>query len=179
VGKGKHFQELSSVSLLCSIKCRLSNPFPFSIAEALLHTTSQALLGLSGHHAALTELFTIAASSGSEAFIPEGIKRVLESSGSERRRILRRRHGVLLKHLLLGLDCDKNWENLPRTIRSFLLTRCYGQACFATSEELEWIKSRFCKSLSFEEYTARCNLGANLACQVQSFAATVEAEKPF
>jgi hypothetical protein len=166
-----------SLLLKCLVHCLIC--FPFSIAEALLHATSQALFGLSEHHATLTELFAIAASSDSEASVPEGIKRGLEISGSERLRVIRRGHKDLLQHLLLGLDCDTDWDNLPRTIRTFLLNRCYGQPCFATSEQLKWIESRFCnKSLSIEEYVARCNLGANLACQVQSFAATVEAARP-
>ncbi|KAE8355715.1 hypothetical protein BDV28DRAFT_162634 [Aspergillus coremiiformis] len=104
--------------------------------------------------------------------VPEGVKRQLETGTSERTRVIGYWQKTLLRHLLLGLECDRDWDKLPKQVRSFLLKRCCGQPCRLSSDQIDWIRSRFSaeESLDIEEFIGRCNLGASLAVSVTSFA---------
>jgi hypothetical protein len=156
------------------------------IAEAILNATAEAKLGFHADHSVLTEILAGSHMGKqrvfSPEFIPEGIKRQLENSETERIRVINSGDQVLLKHLLLGLDCDIEWDQLPRDVRTYLLNRCCGQPAYLSRKELNWIASRFCpdsKSLDIEEYIARCNLGVCLTYQVNKYAESLEADSNF
>lgn len=148
------------------------------IAEAIIHATAESVLGLSHEHSTFAELLAVTAKSEDGLSIPEGRKRQLENAAVERASIIRNGDKEMLRHLLLGLDCDKDWDSLPRTIRAFLLKRCLGDASPVSDDQISWIRARFCRgnSLDVDEYMARCNLGASLTTLVNSFAETLEAE---
>jgi hypothetical protein len=152
--------------------------FHLSIAEAVIQAITEAKLGLTHDHSTLAELLAVNNSGREGISIPEGVKRQLEGSATERMRVIKNGDKTLLRYLLLGLDCDRDWDNLPRTVRSFLLKRCCGEARHISDDETSWISSKFCKdnSLDIEEYVARCNLGATLTTLVNSFAGALEAE---
>src|SRR6266536_4996449 len=147
------------------------------IAEAVVQATCETQLGLSHDHSMLAELLAADHCDGEELSIPEGIKRQLETSAAERARIINNGDRTLLRYLLLGLDCEREWDNLPKTVRSFLLKRCCGQSDPLSADEESWIRSRICASdsLDLEEYVARCNLGAMLTVSVNTFAKALEA----
>jgi hypothetical protein len=151
------------------------------IAEAVVQATSESRLGLSHDHSMLAELLAVNDNDDEELSVPEGVKRQLESSATERVRVINNGDKTLLRHLLLGLDCDRDWDNLPKTVRSFLLRRCCGQPCHLSADQISWIRSRLCAgdSLDIEEYIARCNLGATLAVLVKSFAEALEANDAY
>jgi hypothetical protein len=153
------------------------------IAEAITNSTAEARLGFTSDHAVLAELLT-----GSEytkhatahlELIPEGMKRQLEHSENERMRIISTGDKALLKWLLLGLDPDIHWDLLPRSVRRYLLDRCCGRTSNLTNDELKWINKRFKKSVkhfNLEEYLGRCNLGAILTQQVNTFVQGLESD---
>jgi hypothetical protein len=146
------------------------------IAETVVQATSESHLGLSHDHSMLAELLVVDRSGSEELAIPEGIKRQLEASVTERARVINHGDKILLRYLLLGLDCEKDWDNLPNAVRSFLLKRCCGHSDSISAEEESWIRSRICESDSIdpEEYITRCNLGTNLTVSVHAFAQSLE-----
>jgi glycosyltransferase involved in cell wall biosynthesis len=142
------------------------------IAEAIVQTTSEALLGLSHDHAMLAKLLALDQPNDNVLSIPEGIKRQLENSATERNRVTDNGDKTLLRYLTLGLDCDIEWDNLPREIRHFLLKRCCEQCDPLSAVEESWIRSNLCATddLNVEEYVARCNLGANFTVAIRTYA---------
>ena len=148
------------------------------IAEAIIHATAESRLGLSHEHSTFAELLAVTDKSEDGLSIPTGRKRQLENAAVERASIVRNGDKEILRHLLLGLDCDKDWDSLPRTIRAFLLKRCLGDASRVSDDQVSWIHATFCRgnSLDVDEYVARCNLGASLTALVNSFAEALEAE---
>jgi glycosyltransferase involved in cell wall biosynthesis len=148
------------------------------IAEALIQATTESKFGLSHDHSTLAELLAVSDNGNKELSLPEGVKRQLETSATECAKVIKNGNRALLYYLLLGLDCDTDWDNLPETIRSFLLKRCCGKPCRVTSDQLIWVRSRFCKenALDINQYIARCNLGANFTVLVNSFAEALERE---
>jgi len=147
------------------------------IAEAVVQATSETQLGLSHDHSMLAELLAMDDSGSGGLSVPEGIKRQLETSAAERARVINNRDQTLLRYLLLGLDCDREWDNLPQTIRAFLLKRCCGQSHSLSVDEERWIRSRVCASddLDPQGYMARCKLGAILSVSINNFAKALEA----
>lgn len=135
------------------------------IAEAMIQAATEARFGFPHDHSVLAELI-ISDSGNGELSVPEGVKRQMESSTAERTRIIDSTDKELLRHLLLGLDCDSEWDLLPLNIRSFLLKRCCGEPCHVSDEQLGWIWSLFRQRnpyLTAEEFVARYNLGAHVA----------------
>lgn len=153
------------------------------IAEAIISATAEAKLGFTSDHATLAEL--LAGSSegeknflGSE-FLPEGVKRQLEGSETERIRVLCAADLQKLKYLLLGLNCDTDWDKLPRSLRLYLMRRCSGQQGHLTHGDLRYIFKRFSngnKAFGVEEYISRCNLGYCLAYHVNAYAESFETD---
>lgn len=128
----------------------------------------------------MAELLAVSGNSEVEGLsVPEGVKRQLENSATERAKVLKSGDNTLLRYLLLGLECDERWDNLPRTIRSFLLKRCCGEPCHVSDDQVSWIRSQFCKdnSLDIEEYVARCNVGATLTILINSLAGALDADR--
>jgi hypothetical protein len=145
-----------------------------------MKTTTESIFGLSHDHSTLAELLVIGDNDTpdmEELCVPEGVKRQLETSTTERTRVIKNGDKTLLRYLLLGLDCDKDWDALPRNIRSFLLKRCCGQPCPLSDDHLNWINSRFCTEISLDvkEFVVRCNLGATLIDLTVKFAGALEA----
>jgi hypothetical protein len=142
-----------------------------------MKTTTESIFGLSHNHSTLAELLAIRDNDTNQLCVPEGVKRQLENSTTERKRVIKNGEKTLLRSLLLNLDCEKDWDALPRNIRSFLLERCCGQPCPLSDDLLNWIRSRFCTetSLDVKEFVARCNLGATLTDLTVKFAEALEA----
>ncbi|KAB8236516.1 glycosyltransferase family 4 protein [Aspergillus alliaceus] len=151
------------------------------IAEAVVQATAECKSGISHNHSLLTELLVVGDQDDEQLPVPEGVKRQLEICAGERMWAVRHWQKTLLRHLLLGLECDLDWDKLPQHIRSFLLKRCCGQPCRLSSEQMDWIRSRFSadESLGVEEFVSRCNLGATLAVSVTSFAETLPPSHDF
>ncbi|KAH8586586.1 glycosyl transferase [Bisporella sp. PMI_857] len=147
------------------------------IAEAVIQATSEAQLGLSHDHSMLAELLVVDYSGGEELALPACIKRQLKTSAIDRARVINNGDRTLLRYILLGLDCERDWDSLPKTVRSFLLKRCCGQSSPISADEESWIRSRMCASdcTDLDEYVARCNLGATLTVCVNNFAKVLEA----
>lgn len=151
------------------------------IAEAVIQATSEHQFGLSHDHAMLAELLAVHDSGGEEVYIPEGIRRQLETSASERTRVIDNGDRTLIRYLLLGLDCEREWDNLPKTVRSFLLSRCSGQPEPLSAEGESWIRSKLSARdyLDIEEYIARCNLGVALTASIDTFAKALEVDDAY
>jgi hypothetical protein len=126
----------------------------------------------------LAEVLAVSENGEDGLSVPEGIKRQLQNSSTERAKVIRNSDKALLQYLLLGLDCDTEWDKLPKNIRSFLLKRACGESSHVSDDQLSWIGSVFCRdySLNVEEYVSRCNLGATLTMLVNSVARALEAD---
>jgi glycosyltransferase involved in cell wall biosynthesis len=146
------------------------------IAEAIIQAACEHQLSLSHDHAMLAELLAVDESSDDNLQLPEGIKRQLETSSAERTRAINNGEKVLLRHLLLGIDCDTEWDNMPNNVRSFFLKRMCGQNVTIPYEVDQWISSRFCDGnrLNISEYIARSKLAATLTASVISYAKMLE-----
>lgn len=146
------------------------------IAEALVRATSEYQFGFPHDYSMLAELLVVKGLNDREPSIPEGVKLQLECSPAERARVINNVDKALLRYLLLGVDCDREWDILPKPIRSFLLGRCCGQRVPLSSYQEDWIRSRIWASgsLNVEEHVARCDLGAVMTLSVNAFAKTVE-----
>ncbi|PYH91621.1 glycosyl transferase [Aspergillus ellipticus CBS 707.79] len=148
-----------------------------TIAEAVVQATAEFKLGQSHDHAMIAELLVVNDRQGEDISLPEGVKRQLESSSTERARVINHGQKTIVRHLLLGLDCDQEWDQLPLAARTFLLRRVCEQPCRVASEQTAWLRSRASagESISIEEYIARWNLGVKLSISVTSFATALEA----
>lgn len=147
-------------------------------AEAIIQASFEARFGVAHEHSALAELLVTETAGTAEDSLPVGVKRQLESSALECSKIIKIGDKAQLRHSLLGLDCDIQWDCLPPTIRSFLYRRCCGISGGISEEQLQWISSTFCESdLSrVEEYVSRCNLSIEIARRTATFAATQSAD---
>ena len=147
-----------------------------SVTEALIQATSEAFFGISRVHSTLAEILAVPSNGDSVISIPEGLKRQLECSSMERIKVIANGDRELLRDLLLGLNCDTEWDGLPQIIRVFLLERCCGESQAITHEQASWLDSRFCAgdNLAIEEHVARSNLGAILSSLVATYAHTLE-----
>lgn len=152
------------------------------IAEAMVQAAAEARFAFSRDHSNLAELLAVEhVGSGfgdAQLSLPEGIKRQLEWSTAERSRIMKTGEQEVLRYLILGLDCDTEWDLLPENIRSTLLKRCLGDQCDITDGQGDWMRSRFCKNAGadLETHFARCNLGASLAADITDYAKAVDAD---
>jgi hypothetical protein len=148
------------------------------VAEAIIQATFEFKFGYSHEHSMLAEVLAVSYNRDSGLSVPEGVMRQLRNSAQERQQVIRTGDKALLHHLLLGLDCDVEWDLLPKSTRSFLLKRACGEPCHVSNTQLQWISSRFGleNTLDIEGYIARCNLGATLTILVNSFAGALEAD---
>ncbi|KAI5367114.1 hypothetical protein Slin14017_G021500 [Septoria linicola] len=148
------------------------------IAEAVVRATAETKLSISRDHAALTELLVVHADTEASSLLPENVKRHLDATASERNRIVKHSDEETLRHLLLGLDCDIEWDNLPGKIRSFLLDRCLGLACAAGETEVDWLRTSFFgnRFTTIQQYLARCDLSITLASATKAYAQAKSAE---
>jgi glycosyltransferase involved in cell wall biosynthesis len=152
------------------------------IAESMVQAAAEARFAFSRDHSNLAELLAVehVGDSVGEAqlSLPEGIKRQLEWSTAERTRIMKTGEQEVLRYLILGLDCDTEWDLLPEKVRSALLKRCLGEQCDITEGLGDWMRSRFCKNagVDLETHFARSNLGASLAAIISDYAKAVDAD---
>jgi glycosyltransferase involved in cell wall biosynthesis len=151
------------------------------IAEAVVQATSEAQLGLSHDDSMLAEMLAVIDNGSDDLYIPEGIKRQLETSSSERARVISNGDKILLRYLLLGLDCEREWDHLPKSARSYLLKRCCGQSDPISVEEERGLRSTIfaTDSLELGYRVARCDLGATLAVSVYRLAKELEATRSY
>ena len=151
------------------------------IAEAIVQATAEHHFGLSHMHSMLAELLAVEDPEEIELSVPESIKRQLESSTTERARVIKNAERILLRYLLLGLDCETEWDYLPKTIRRYLVKRSCGQFEPLSAEEEGWLRSRICPSdpIDPEEHIARCDLGATLAVSLNAFARGLKADSAY
>ena len=142
------------------------------IAEAIIQAISATKFGFSNDHSNLAELLALTGGGEDEISVPQGVQRQLENCATERRKVIANSDKTLLRYLLLGLDCDTAWDNLPREIRFFLLSRCYLQRCYLSDNQASWIRSQFCQNgaIAVDEYIARCNLGVALTTLINEHA---------
>jgi hypothetical protein len=172
--------QLQSVSRLLPQTAEIAtNRTSFSsIAESIIQTTAQSRYGMSHDHSALAEILAGHDSRKQGLSIPEGVKRQLQNSASDRASVLKSGEKILLRYTLLGVDCDTEWDKLPRATRHFLLERCCGELGLISEDQSSFIRSRFYgdKSLGIDEYLARCQLGASLVSLINTFVRALEAD---
>jgi hypothetical protein len=133
---------------------------------------------MSQDHSAMAEVLAGHDSRKQGLSIPEGVQRLLQNSESDRISVMRTGEKSLLRYTLLGLDCDTEWDNLPKITRHFLLERCCGESGAIPEDQIDFIRSRFLedKSLGVDEYVARCHLGATLVSLINTFVRDLEAD---
>lgn len=149
-----------------------------AIAEALVSSTAENYLDLSHDHAILAELLVHEGLDGSLS-IPEGIKRQLQFCSRDREELILNTHKDVLRHLLLGIDIEREWDLLPADVRMFLLQRACGQSYRLSFSQTEWIRSRFKLSSpgQLDALLARHDLSASLAMAVSNYAQLVPDDK--
>lgn len=87
------------------------------IAEAILHATAFSRLKLSRSDSDLTATLLARPQGAQLLAIPEGIKHQLEWYPTECKRRIDDEHKELLRHVLLGLDADHDWDKSPACLR--------------------------------------------------------------
>ena len=147
----------------------------FVVAEALVHAVCELHLGFSHGHSVLAEsLVADNAMEEPETPLPHGIRRLIESYAMDERAALVRAQGSeVLRHLCLGIDCDKEWEGLPDRARSLLTQRTVGVRSGLTRAQMSWLTSRYDRAQNVDAgtYLSRCDLGAAFAGAVGTYAA--------
>ncbi|KAF7122624.1 hypothetical protein CNMCM5793_000649 [Aspergillus hiratsukae] len=147
-----------------------------AIAETLVQVTAENRLQLSRDHAMLAELLVAQNHESGSLAVPEGIKRQLESSSSERKRVIANAQNTMLRHLLLGMDPDREWDLMPRHVHAFLLERACGQPTCLSAPDVEWIRSRAgADSVDLDCLVARYSLSTSLAVLVGQYASAIAA----
>ncbi|KAL2831504.1 hypothetical protein BDW59DRAFT_131293 [Aspergillus cavernicola] len=143
-----------------------------AIAEAVVQATAEAKLGLSHDQSMMAELLVGAHRDDYDLAVPEGVKYQLERSPAECARVANHGQRTFLRHLLLGIDCDLEWDNLPRSARSFLVRRCSGKPGRVSTNELGWLQGRVgAEDLQgVGAYVARYNLGVAMSLSVNYYA---------
>lgn len=146
------------------------------IAETILQATAESQLGLSHDHSALTRLLVTGNTVNGELNLPESIKRHLETFPEDCLLFDDNADRKVLEHLLLDIDCDRDWDQLPGHVRVFLLQRCRGESYEISDEQIDWICSRFRddRSVQVSEYLHRCNLSATLTQLIVSHMQTMD-----
>ncbi|GFF46513.1 hypothetical protein IFM46972_08059 [Aspergillus udagawae] len=148
-----------------------------AIAETLVQVTAESRLQLSRDHAMLAELLVAQHHESDALAVPEGIKRQLESSSSERKRVIVNAQKTMLRHLLLGMDPEREWDLMPRHVHAFLLERACGQPTRLSAADVEWIRSRAGQTDAVELHCliARYGLSTSLAVLVGQYAGAIAA----
>ena len=188
------------------------------VGEAMVSATCELVLGLSHSDSMLAELLVKPESmsgdnargdtlmstfggnggDGSLSHIPEGIRRRLEASPTERARVIEDGDYTILRYVLLGLDSECEWEALPQLVRASLIRRnsaffplcsSYGPSVRSilplSQPEKEWLQSRLSMSPggdvdgTLQAHLARCRLGASLYLAVVSLARGLDASYGF
>ena len=208
------FVSRSSESLLSN-----SSRHWHSIAEAMVSATCELALDFSHDDAMLAELLVVRSKNSNSrnshsisglsqvsvlstddfvdethSHIPEGIRRRLEASPTERARVIEHGSRTVLRYLLLGLDSESEWDGLPPAVRASLMRRSSMFSSSTDSHDITfmampplspaekgWLRSRL--PYSDEEsahddvdaHLARCRLGALLYVAVVALARDLDA----
>lgn len=143
-----------------------------TIAEAVVQATTQARLGLSHDHSMMSELLVMEHRDPFELSIPEGVKYQLERNPAECARVANHGRVTFLRHLLLGIDADLEWDDLPESARSLLVRRASGRPGHIAADELNWLQARAnAQDLhGVCTYIARYNVGVGISLSVNFFA---------
>ncbi len=152
---------------------------PRAIAEAIVQATAEHWLGLSHDVAMLSELLVAHQAGDYFISVPEGVKRQLETYEAERTRVIEAHNKTLLRHLLLGVDSDREWEQLPQTVRSFLLRRLCGSTASPSPRDEAWLCEKLGVRGPFDAWMAQCRLGAALTRAVLAYARHLELDAEF
>jgi glycosyltransferase involved in cell wall biosynthesis len=142
------------------------------VGEILLQATSESKCGISHDHSTLAKLLAVSQNTAEEFHLPESTKLQLERSAIARAEVIKSGNKILLRQILLGLDCDTVWEDLPHDIRSALLKRCCGEACNMSPGQLTRLQSRLFREnpVDNHQWIARSNLGAKITILAKSYA---------
>ncbi|KAJ5618631.1 hypothetical protein N7528_006742 [Penicillium herquei] len=142
-----------------------------AIAEAVIQATTESRLGLSHDHSMMAELLVVDHRANFELSLPEGIKYQLERNPAECARVANHGRNTFLRHLLLGIDSDLEWDNLPESARCLLVRRCAGKPGMVSADELQWLQARAnaADHESLSTYIARYNLGVGMSLTVTSY----------
>ncbi|RMZ78616.1 hypothetical protein DV738_g3716, partial [Chaetothyriales sp. CBS 135597] len=134
------------------------------VAECLLQATAEWKFDFTHQHSALAELLVADEDEQTGAYLPEGVKRQLAGVG-ERNEFLKQGNTLILRQLLLGLDCDIEWDGLSLEVRQFLFKRCTGESSPVSRTGLEWIEGRSSVTgpSAAEQHVARCNMLIDMA----------------
>ena len=185
-----------------------------NVAESMVSATCELVLGMSHNHATLAEMLVVRpvsvindgsrtdnvlSVSSSTAFttlahISEGIRRRLESSPTERARVIEDGDYTVLRYVLLGLDSETEWDSLPHRVRASLLKRSCAFLPLSSSHgrslqtivplsqaEKDWLRSRLSHDKKhptdtyLEIHLARCRLGASLYMAIVSLSRGLDA----
>ncbi|KAH2311335.1 hypothetical protein LV164_000399 [Aspergillus fumigatus] len=148
-----------------------------AIAETLVYVTAESRLGLSRDHAMLAQLLAAQHHDSGTLAVPEGIKRQLESSPPERKRVIAHAQKTMLRHLLLGMDPDREWDLMPRHVHAFLIERACGQPTRLSGPDVEWIRCRpgTADAVELHCLLARSSLSTSLAVLVGQYAGAIAA----
>ncbi|KAL4914633.1 hypothetical protein BDW62DRAFT_204388 [Aspergillus aurantiobrunneus] len=143
-----------------------------AIAEAVVQATAEAKLGFSHDQSMMAELLVCDHGDEFDLAVPEGVKYQLERSPAECARVANHGQRTFLRHLLLGIDCDLEWDELPRSARSCLLSRCSGKPGRVSTDELRWLQHRVGTEdlQNIGTHVARYNLGVAISVSVNSYA---------
>ncbi|KAL4981871.1 hypothetical protein BDW68DRAFT_171727 [Aspergillus falconensis] len=143
-----------------------------AIAEAVVQATAEAKLSLMHDESMMAELLIGDHRDGYDLTLPEGVKYQLERSPAECARVAKHGQRSFLRYLLLGIDCDLEWDQLPGPVRSFLLRRISGKPGRLLPDELSWLQSRVGAedTQDLAAYVARYNLGVVMSLAVRHYA---------
>jgi hypothetical protein len=155
IGAGRGLEGRIDVSSNCQI-----------VAEILLHSVAEHLLGIPHDHAVLAEGLI---SNDITQSVKFQLREETDSSVVTRFAKLQ-----LLKQLCLGFNCDTDWDALPRDIRGILIHRCLGEETRISDHQWEWLQQTLCESQmdtrDLGTYIARCNLGASMSVNIHNYA---------
>ena len=143
-----------------------------AIAEAVVQGTTEARLGLSHDHSMMAEFLVVEHRDSFELSLPEGMKYQLQRNPAECARVATHGRKTFLRHLLLGIDSDLEWDNLPQSARCLLVRRCSGKPGVVAKDELQWLQTRAntVDLHGISTYIARYNLGVGMTLTVSYFA---------
>lgn len=133
------------------------------IAEMLLQAVSQMIFKMPHEHAILAGSLV---ASGMTETMTQQLREEADMPV-----VMHWARKELLRQLCLGIECDAQWEQLPRDIRALLLDRCLGRPCRLTVTQRQWLEERLCRFdvQELDVHVARCNLGAATAINILAY----------
>ncbi|KAJ5885022.1 hypothetical protein N7495_009532 [Penicillium taxi] len=148
-----------------SVNCQI-------IAESLLHSVAEMMMGIPHEYAALTETIV----SGGVSYT---IARQLREEPNTTR-VVRWAKKELLRQLCLGFEADIHWDKLPDGVRNVLINRCLGHSCSLPEDQRQWLQKKLCQfdTDSLDTHVSRCNLGAATAISILEYSLDGTGECP-